>query len=297
MNTFIKYIAGVAMISLLFAEGVFAQTLPTDSTVWLRADVGVTTVDGKVTSWADQSGHGYNATQSTEIWQPSLITDGINGLPVIRFNDTHLLSTENISLTSTDFSVFIVAKVNSAADAYQYLLTYTDSPGKVTPVVDGGFFLYNGGNAGAGASLRMVRPGISDRSVTVENWMGGNTPKIGEFDFSSTANSFLAVNGEKVGETASPFGTTLQIEKLHIGAEWGYNTESGQPRLGLRGDIAEILIYDRALTEAERYQVLNYLGDRYGIAVVPEPSIVGLLAITGALALLKRRRTRTSSGI
>ena len=50
----------------------------------------------------------------------------------------------------------------------------------------------------------------------------------------------------------------------------------------LSGDIAEIIIYNRVLTEAERNQVGFYLSERYGLSTTyeePPPPLRGALLI------------------
>ncbi len=60
------------------------------------------------------------------------------------------------------------------------------------------------------------------------------------------------------------------------------------------GQIAEILIYDTALSDSDRQWVADYLGDKYGLAV-PEPASIALSAGgLGMIALMVRgpRRRR-----
>src|SRR5262249_31112257 len=59
-----------------------------------------------------------------------------------------------------------------------------------------------------------------------------------------------------------------------------------------QGDIAEVLIYERSLSLSERVAVGTYLGGKYGIGVVPEPStlvLAGMFGITAAMFGRKRR--------
>jgi hypothetical protein len=55
----------------------FTATYP--PILWLRSDVGVTSSSGQVSAWADVSGQGNNATQSSGGNQPSLIQNDWNG--------------------------------------------------------------------------------------------------------------------------------------------------------------------------------------------------------------------------
>lgn len=74
--------------------------------------------NGFVTTWYDQSGNGYNATQTTAANQPQIVSSGSvitdNGKPNLFFNgSTSFLLTAN-SIISTDFSIYSVAKTPSS---------------------------------------------------------------------------------------------------------------------------------------------------------------------------------------
>lgn len=57
----------------------------------------------------------------------------------------------------------------------------------------------------------------------------------------------------------------------------------------LNGGIAEIMIHDEALSNADILDVQGALSTTYGITIVPEPSSAALLGL-GGLALILRRR-------
>ena len=60
--------------------------------------------NGFVTTWYDQSGNGYNATQSTASYQPQIVSNGsmltTNSKPSLKFDGTN----DNMSTTDTPFS-------------------------------------------------------------------------------------------------------------------------------------------------------------------------------------------------
>ena len=56
--------------------------------LWLRADGPVTITSGKVSTWGDASGNGFNATQTTASKRPTQVANVVNGKPVIRFSKT-----------------------------------------------------------------------------------------------------------------------------------------------------------------------------------------------------------------
>ncbi len=54
--------------------------------VWLRADRGVQQKDGHVQVWQDQSGNQTNATQATVNVRPAYLATGFNGRPTLEFD-------------------------------------------------------------------------------------------------------------------------------------------------------------------------------------------------------------------
>ena len=229
--------------------------------LWLRADKGVTDVAGAVSSWNDQSGNFNNAAQADNTRRPVVVPNAINGHPAIRFDggDDSLVAASSPTLAIVgDISTFFVVKfddfdgyravwaktqVNLPASTDFYLLPTTGRPR---------VFRGNGGGSA----------GSSDAS---------NSPVPGEyviigFDHSGTAVHHY-LNGEMNGEGTITATLGDTGAPLHIGTR-------GDQFTRMKGDIAEIVIYDTALSEADRATVITYLGQRYGIATTPELSIV-----------------------
>ncbi len=84
----------------------------------------------------------------------------------------------------------------------------------------------------------------------------------------------LFVNGKPQGERDRA-SSTLRIDQLTIGARFYTNGGPPQVRGFLEGDIAEVLIYDRVLSDAERANVDRYLAAKHGdllkVALPPRP--------------------------
>ncbi|MFO0846473.1 MAG: hypothetical protein U0797_29575 [Gemmataceae bacterium] len=74
----------------------------------------------------------------------------------------------------------------------------------------------------------------------------------------------LWINGKRQADRDRAAGTVLRADELLVGAR--YYTLGGppQPRGFLHGDIAEVLVYDRALDDADRAAVEKYLSAKYG---------------------------------
>src|SRR3954468_7142344 len=64
-----------------------SQTIPSEGLrMWLKADAGVSLTAGRVSAWLDQSGNGVIASQTNSGNQPALISNAVNGRPVVRFD-------------------------------------------------------------------------------------------------------------------------------------------------------------------------------------------------------------------
>ena len=80
---------------------------------WLGAD------SGYFTTWYDQSGSGYNATQTTANSQPLYVANGQNGRPTLRWDGTN----DNLNIATTisqPISIQLVAKSNGNAGNTDY---------------------------------------------------------------------------------------------------------------------------------------------------------------------------------
>src|SRR5262245_16583890 len=89
-------------------------------TLWLRGDLGVTLTSGKVSTWADQSGGGFDLTQGTAGNRPTQVAAALGGKTVVRFDgvDDFIQATATLAdiLTATAFTIFYVFKATAAHD-------------------------------------------------------------------------------------------------------------------------------------------------------------------------------------
>jgi hypothetical protein len=80
--------------------------------VWYESDRGVTTVDGVVGVWGDLSGNGNNASQANAANRPALVVAALpNGRPTLRFNGTDRLLFAT-GLLAQNWTCFAVARPN-----------------------------------------------------------------------------------------------------------------------------------------------------------------------------------------
>lgn len=249
----------------VFVGAVTAGTIPPNALLWLKADAGVSVNDqGQVSVWLDQSGNGLNATQLTPDFQPEFVAGGINGMASLLFKGGQMLATPEFPLGST-FAVFAVLQID--AGMYSKILSYA-SPGSDSGAVGGGFSVYSSAappeEAGNFITIVSLFPSQMLSLPGKQNWLGGGEPKIAGLVADGAAETVVSVNGAQEMASQEPFGE-LPLRPLHIGAR---NAAEG-PAVGLKGYVAEVLIYDRRLSPDEQRQVFHYLGTKYQIGVTP----------------------------
>lgn len=210
--------------------------------LWLRADAGVT-YDGSnnVSAWADQSGNGKNATASGT-QRPLYVNSDINGMPVISFDgvDDRLVGPNVIS--ATPCTIIIVAKFSNSEEIgmlFEQYGTYDN------------IALYRGFNGGTSRQFRLYNGADLTSSATTND----NQAYIFE-TIVDGVNSYLYLNGS---ETA--FGDTGNLipEGNYYLGYWAGADEAKTMK------IAEVIVYNRAITTQERQQVESYLNTKYNI--------------------------------
>ena len=238
-------VSNVATVNL--SVNATSSNLPvTDGLVLhLEADSGVTTDgSGLVTGWTDQSGLGNNLTGSGD---PRLITNELNGQAIIAFDGEgdkleNLLGLTGLPAGNSDRTVFFLAKYNSR-----------------------GFGGFAYGNNAVNQTFGLVVDNRGD--LTVQAW-GATLDNSSRID--GTGAGWLIqgaklqagvmthyLDGTEIDSGNHTYNTTL--DKLVVGAEI-----DSSPYLDM--EVGGIIVYDRALNEAELQQVNSYLEDKYGLA-------------------------------
>ncbi|MFV0634750.1 PQQ-dependent sugar dehydrogenase [Demequina sp.] len=223
----------------------------------LQGDQGVTTSEGGVIAWSDLSGKGNNlgAISGT----PTVQSAALSGHDVISFDgvDDGLGRTgfTDLPVSNADRSVFAVVKYDGASASAL-----------------GGWAGFTYGAPYNNQVWGPVRTGNGD--LGLQGWGGGN-------DFTSDA----AADGEgwlvhSIVMAENAFTQYRDGNVIDTG-EHQFQTGTDRIRLGteLAGgrfvdmEVAEILVYDRAVTEAERQQIEDYLNAQY-FSDITEPRAV-----------------------
>lgn len=223
--------------------------------VWLRADAGTTTdADNLVSTWNDQSPAGNNAVAGSA---PLLVQNVVNGKPVVRFGPNAITDNQFLDIpdagtafAADDLSTFVVARF---ADFASYRALWSKSLGAVAGPIDWWFAPGSGiANAYRGDGTTQGGPIASTTGVPA-----GQFVTVGLTVQGTAISHYLAHAENGVGTIAATTGNGGAA--LRIGQR-----DDGVPQMV--GDIAEILIYERALSPLERSNVVSYLSAKYGMA-------------------------------
>jgi hypothetical protein len=206
-----------------------------------------------VATWMDGSGNGHEATQGTSTRRPVYVASALNGQPAVRFDGL------NDYLGNTSFTI-----LSGQSGATAFVVRRTDTK--------------SGNHMAFGVVQNDVTSQVYDGNTYTHATMG----KYGRVSYGSTAWEIAesVFDGSGVGN--------VQRLKMYLNGSGqgliytgtipavlssGVGYEVGRP-YGLDlaywdGDIAEVVVYGRALNEGERLAVQGYLGQKYAIGVVP----------------------------
>jgi hypothetical protein len=235
-----------------------ARAIPTNGlSLWLKADHGVTINNSNVTAWIDQSGNNNNASVENIGEEPTFQSSFSNSKPAIQFNGTQLL--QILDSNTLDFlktSIFIVLKRTGNGTGNE--VTFMKNASNIDGVASYWQLARSGefGNSYFTIASQGNHPD-QDSSVNIEDGI----PKIMGFIYNATTFN-IYVNGTQTATYGFPTGNINTTSgTLQIG---GYNKSFNNPEGELfNGQIAEIIMYNRAITTAERQQIEIYLNSKY----------------------------------
>lgn len=227
--------------------------------LWLDASQEAYANDAAVTTWTDRSGNGLNAAQGTGTKQPVFKTNIINGKPALLFDgtDDHLLVADHALLDVPYITIFAVFDANDTA-AFKQILTRNAAAAWAAPFARYSMRLNVSEALEGWAESADTPPATIFGSTT-----GLTSPTIGAFRYDG-ATQAVYVNGPVNGSEARTTGPiTASDQPLVIGSR----LNSGVEGESFPGYIAEVIIYNTALSTADRTSVTSYLGTKYGITV------------------------------
>ena len=206
-------------------------TLPSNAALDLDANVGVSTgTGGQVTSWADQSGSGNHAIGVSGAY-PTLVTSGINGHPVVRFNGNSRM-TDPLSASIGSAETILGVIVGNSSSQLGTIVGPAGGDGIQLRLANGQLNLLRENTQGLGTSSGTLATG---------------TPAIVAATTTSGSQAFY-INGTPAGTSGAAYAIVQPDNTSAIGYNW-YG-----PGEFLNGCIAELLVYPRVLSAAELAQ-------------------------------------------
>lgn len=223
--------------------------------LWLKADAITGLSDGNaVSSWSDSSGNSNNASQSTTASQPLYKTNIVNGLPVVRFdgsNDSIKTSAFQITTTGNATLFWVYLPANNFGVAYGAARFVNATVGTSNR------FYFGSGTTATPGKLH-------------GNW--GNGFKTGTTNIDTSNFSFVTAQrtGETSGNAKTWINGTADINTTWSNAVATLGSASvivgGDSNGFMQGDMAEVIIFNSALSTSDQQAVEAYLQGKYGIS-------------------------------
>lgn len=223
-----------------------------DSATMFDATTGGSAVaaDGGVARFEDKSGNGRHWTQGTGASQPVRKTAIQNGRDVLRFDGTNdnmgQSTTYGTLQSSSQSSVFVVANADTVSTdstlPYQNQVVFAEEAAG-----HGAFMLRTGTVSAFGYDTfwRVASVSYSPPSwLVLSSWHNGSSLFV---QANEGASSSVALNTR-----------TFTNFDLLLGANDGLSNF-------FDGDLAELITYDVALSDADRNAVISYLMTKWGI--------------------------------
>ena len=238
-----------------------APTVTSGLRAWYRADLGVAKDgDNKVSQWTDLSGHGFHVVQTaTPARQPLWVGSAMNGKSALEFGATlhdNLKTAGPVDLIGggDDLTVIMVVKPAAETNTDAVILDQ-NRDGSYGPRVR---------TWGNNFRLSYVDAGVSGRESSGANLTPGQVQIYTVVKSGTSSLDYL--NGAAQLSGTSGTGLYQTTDYLVIGNQLA-------PHNAFNGQIAEILVYNRALTNTERQSVEAALTTAY---VNPDSDADGL---------------------
>ena len=262
--------------------------------LWLRGDSGIDNPGGLVGTWSDKSTHGNNAVSDDDVIKPTHSTTGFGGRQVLNFIDNGERMRLPAALNSVfagDFTMFTLVAPNDGdpnRDELWFGLidpaastpnrTFQGTDGNSSPQTLNTMYKADGSNGNAIIDPSPIADGPSSAHTLFSyvNVAGGTNSVFVDGNSTAAATGGGVTNSNFTGITSGPcVGAACKD-----GSAW---PNSGNT---FKGEFAEIIIYDGALSDSDREAVEDYM-----LSYVPEPSSLVLLVL-GICGLLVHRRRR-----
>ncbi len=209
--------------------------------LWLKADAGVVQDSGKVNAWIDQSSNGYIFTAiGASTTRPNWQADFMNQQPAI-------------SISATQHGLAAPSQFNHDTSDYTFLAVFQQTNGDYfIDNLNTVRFKLNNGPLGLYRQNDYRLLGFNTTDSVLQTWRfaDGDNPETAVFRQGAVIASDNA------------YAPMTLTNNFRIGSRYALEDFSN-----FEGKVAELIVYSRSLTEAERQQVESYLAGKYGFAL------------------------------
>lgn len=228
--------------------------------------------NGRIGRWQDKSGGGRHLLQSSTGNRPTLIETGFNGRPCVRGDGSEWMVCDGANIAASSITIFVVYRLGTwqtgvAPRANNMNLFHTDLP--TTGMSNYGLRTENTSN------LFDARIGDSDSNMGGMTF--GATQANSEGVAALVTHRFRSSDAEQAIRLGGDVAASRTVSATHIPPTFGANVSAltGFQRANTadwernwRGDIAEMVFFNTALSNAEVARVEAYLAAKWGISGV-----------------------------
>jgi len=220
-------------------------TTPSNLSIWLRSDSGVSLTGSNVSSWTDKGSNSNNATNSLGSG-PTVLSAALNGYDTLLFNGTNqylgALDSASLDLNSSGVSFVFMIKLTKTSASSQGLVTKEAT------------YLSSAESTGTLGGLALS-DGSSTDSSTLENTFFNNW----RICVINKSDKFY-VNGSEKGAT-----TVVPAADNSNGVVIGAKNISSSFTDFFGGEIAEIIVHAGQISTGDRQKLEGYMAHRYGV--------------------------------
>ncbi|MEA1949796.1 MAG: FAD-dependent oxidoreductase [Planctomycetota bacterium] len=245
------------LCSFTSIRAALADVLPSEGLrLHLKADKGVEARDGRVVAWRDQSAAAHVAGMAVGGKGPKL--DAKTGELVFSADSTLLIPNAILQADTREMTVLAVARADEEMSVS--LLGMRDG---VAPLIQldvdehaNTRFIVRDKN---GKTLSATTPAVLGSRTVFGGVLASTSAQDGKF--TGTAQVFFGPKA--TAKATGPFSTPITGPKTWIGGL----AVSGRTPFHWKGRISEIVVYDRALPQAQIEQIFQAWTKKYGLTV------------------------------
>lgn len=198
-----------------------------------------------VESIPDMSGHNHHATQSGFDAQPTLLANGIGGKPVLQFDGSGQFLTLAGQILAEPLCTIICVVRDGGGSGHRTL--------------------FSNWNGRAGNSTSSLFLGLTAESTVRFSDAFGSAGQVSDRTKPFVLTGINQAGSASVFQNGRLLKTTSQLAKRQLDTPWVIGQQGNINGEFWKGSIAEIRVYDRALTNRELRSVETQVAENYGI--------------------------------